>query len=155
MSKPTKNNNNVQSKMDAGLQKLINLIFDVNIMNNTMKEIGYDAKKMPLGRLGDSTIKEAYGVLNKLSEAIKKKDRNLMSSLSGDFYSLIPHDFGFSKMSNFILDNDEKVKEKLKMLETISDLKITSKLLDKKTDDNEAILDQNYKKLGCSIKTVD
>ena len=141
--------------MDAGLQKLINLIFDVNIMNNTMKEIGYDAKKMPLGRLGDSTIKEAYGVLNKLSEAIKKKDRNLMSSLSGDFYSLIPHDFGFSKMSNFILDNDEKVKEKLKMLETISDLKITSKLLDKKTDDNEAILDQNYKKLGCSIKTVD
>jgi poly [ADP-ribose] polymerase len=53
--------------MDAGLQKLINLIFDVNIMNNTMKEIGYDAKKMPLGRLGDSTIKEAYGVLSKLS----------------------------------------------------------------------------------------
>jgi len=34
-------------------------------------------------------------------------------------------------------------------------LKITSKLLDKKTDDNEAILDQNYKKLGCSIKTLD
>lgn len=96
--------------MDAGLQKLINLIFDVNIMNNTMKEIGYDAKKMPLGRLGDSTIKEAYGVLNQLSQAIKNKDRNLMSSLSGDFYSLIPHDFGFQKMSNFILDNDEKVK---------------------------------------------
>lgn len=53
--------------MDSGLQRLISLIFDVNIMNNTMKEIGYDAKKMPLGRLGDSTIKEAYGVLNKLS----------------------------------------------------------------------------------------
>lgn len=39
-------------------------------------------------------------------------------------------------MSNFILDNDEKVKEKIKMLETISDLKITSKLLDQKTDDS-------------------
>jgi hypothetical protein len=39
-------------------------------------------------------------------------------------------------MSNFVLDNDEKVKEKIKMLETISDLKITSKLLDKKNDDN-------------------
>jgi hypothetical protein len=38
-------------------------------------------------------------------------------------------------MMNFILDNDEKVKEKIKMLETISDLKITSKLLDQKTDD--------------------
>ena len=43
--------------MDQGLQNLIKLIFDVNIMNNTMKEIGYDAKKMPLGKLGESTIK--------------------------------------------------------------------------------------------------
>lgn len=141
--------------MDNGLQKLMSLIFDVNIMNNTMKEIGYDAKKMPLGKLGESTIKEAYGVLSKLSDAVKKKDRAEMSKLSGEFYTLIPHDFGFQKMSNFILDNDEKVKEKIKMLETISDLKITSKLLDQKSDDSASILDQNYNKLGCSIKTVD
>jgi poly [ADP-ribose] polymerase len=65
---------------------------------------------MPLGKLGESTIKEAYGVLSKLSDAVKKKDRNSLSKLSGDFYTLIPHDFGFQKMSNFILDNDEKVK---------------------------------------------
>ena len=51
----------------------MNLIFDVNVINNTMKEIGYDAKRMPLGKLGDTTIKEAYGILNKLSEAIKDK----------------------------------------------------------------------------------
>ena len=49
-------------------------------------------------------------MLTKLSDAIKKKDRSAMSTLTGDFYSLIPHDFGFQKMSNFILDNDEKVK---------------------------------------------
>lgn len=30
------------------------------MINNTMKEIGYDAKKMPLGKLGDNTIKQAY-----------------------------------------------------------------------------------------------
>lgn len=41
------------------------------------------------------------------------------------------------------------------MLSTISDLKITSKLLDQVSNDDEAILDQNYKKLGCSIKTID
>ena len=28
---------------------------------------------MPLGKLGDTTIKEAYAVLNRLSVAIKKK----------------------------------------------------------------------------------
>lgn len=75
-------------------------------------------------------------------------------TLSGDFYSLIPHDFGFQKMANFVLDNEEKVKDKLKMLETISDMKITSKLIDEKKDDNESVHDQNYKKLGCSIEPV-
>lgn len=43
--------------MDSALINLISLIFDVNVMNNTMKEIGYDAKKMPLGKLGEGTIK--------------------------------------------------------------------------------------------------
>lgn len=62
--------------MDMGLQRFINLIFDVNIMNSTMKEIGYDAKKIPLGKLGESTIKEAYQVLNSLSKALKKNDKN-------------------------------------------------------------------------------
>lgn len=110
---------------------------------------------MPLGRLGETTIKEAYGVLNQLAAAVKKKDKAAMTTLSGDFYSLIPHDFGFQKMSNFVLDNEEKVKDKLNMLSTISDLKITSKLLEQKTDDNEAVFDQNYKKLGCNIKTIE
>ena len=41
------------------------------------------------------------------------------------------------------------------MLEAISDMKITTKLLDKEEDDNTAIIDQNYQKLGCKITTLD
>lgn len=74
--KKTKKENNVASKMDPAMQKLISLIFDVTIMNNTMKEIGYDAKKMPLGKLGQGTIKQAYTVLNNLTEAIKKGQKS-------------------------------------------------------------------------------
>lgn len=33
-------------------------------------------------------------------------------------------------------------------------MKITTKLLEQKTNDEEAIHDQNYKKLGCEIKTL-
>lgn len=35
----------------------MDLIFDTNLIDKTMKEIGYDAKKMPLGKLGETTIK--------------------------------------------------------------------------------------------------
>lgn len=38
-----------------------------------MKEIGYDPKKMPLGKLADETIKQGYSILNELQEALKKK----------------------------------------------------------------------------------
>lgn len=47
------------------------MIFDTKLMDTTMKEIGYDAKKMPLGKLGDGTIKQAYSILNKISKQIK------------------------------------------------------------------------------------
>ncbi len=57
-------------------------------------------------------------------------------------------------MKNFILDNDEKVKTNIQMLEAISDLKVTTKLLSEDGDEDTAVLDQNYKKLGCNIKTV-
>jgi len=58
-------------------------------------------------------------------------------------------------MSKYILNNDEKVKEKLRMIETISDMKITAKLLDQDTNEDTSVYDQNYKKLGCNVKTLD
>ncbi len=41
------------------------------------------------------------------------------------------------------------------MLEAISDMKITTKLLDQQGDEDTAVHDQNYKKLGCNIKALD
>ena len=39
----------------------------------------------------------------------------MLERLSSDFYSYIPHDFGFMRMQNFILDNEKKVKKFKKM----------------------------------------
>lgn len=65
-----------ESKLSKPVQDLMTLIFDQKVINNTIKEIGYDMKKMPLGKLGDNTIKEAYNVLNELLQAIKNKKGN-------------------------------------------------------------------------------
>lgn len=42
-----------------------------------MKEIGYDAKKMPLGKLAASTINKGFDVLKKISEELNKKTPNV------------------------------------------------------------------------------
>jgi len=65
-------------------------------MNDQMKEIGYDAKKMPLGKLAKSSIQKGYEILKDISNAIEnKKSRDTLMNLSSQFYSFIPHDFGF------------------------------------------------------------
>ena len=57
-------------------------------------------------------------------------------------------------MQAFILDNKEKVKKKLEMLQSLSDIQIATKLLEAVSKaDNE--IDSNYEKLGCKIVPVD
>lgn len=86
----------------------------MKMMNNQMKEIGYDAKKMPLGKLSKSSIEKGYEALQKLADEVKGMRREVkLQEYSNDFYSYIPHDFGFIKMQNFILNTERKIKEKL------------------------------------------
>lgn len=126
------------------------------MMNNQMKEIGYDAKKMPLGKLAKSTIQQGYEVLNSLMSSVKQTSKRAeLETLSSKFFSLIPHDFGFQKMSNFILDTEEKVKSKLDMLQSLSDMQVATKILDQGTSPEENILDANYRKLECKLKPID
>ena len=103
----------------------------MKMMTNQMKEIGYDAKKMPLGKLAKSSILRGYEALKGLMEEIKAKKRHeVIQRLSSDFYSEIPHDFGFQRMQNFILDTETKVKGKLEMLQSLEDIQVFTKLLD-------------------------
>jgi poly [ADP-ribose] polymerase 2/3/4 len=48
------------------VQDLIRLIFDMKMMAKQMKEIGYDAKKMPLGKLAKTSISKGYEILKSL-----------------------------------------------------------------------------------------
>lgn len=84
-------------KLPKPVADLMRLIFDMKMINNQMKEIGYDVEKMPLGKLSKDNIAKAYGILKDLSEEVasKSKNREAINRLCNDFYSYIPHDFGF------------------------------------------------------------
>lgn len=126
------------------------------MMTNQMKEIGYDAKKMPLGKLAKSSILKGYEALKGLMEEIKGKKRHeQIQKLSSDFYSEIPHDFGFQRMQNFILDTEPKVKAKLEMLQSLEDIQVFTKLLDEGNISNVNELDSNYLKLDTTITPLD
>jgi poly [ADP-ribose] polymerase len=71
------------------------LIYNINIMNQQMKEIGYDSNKMPLGKLGKETLKEGYEILKEIEAVLDGKKKGNLYDLSSKFYTKIPHDFGF------------------------------------------------------------
>ena len=60
-----------------------------------MESIGYDAKKLPLGKLSKNNIEKGYTILNEIQEVLQKKKTGNLAQLSNDFYSYIPHDVGF------------------------------------------------------------
>lgn len=144
-----------KSQLPTTVKKLIELIFDLKMMNKQMIQIGYNTKKMPLGKLSKKSIQKGYEILEKLMKEIKGKgNKQLIDELSGEFYTNIPHDFGFMKMIHFSLNSQVKIKEKITMLEALAEIKVATALIDSASGSQNQ-LDSNYKKLNREINPVD
>jgi poly [ADP-ribose] polymerase len=125
----------------------------MDLMTDVMQKRGFDTKKMPLGKLSRETLEKAHKVLLKIEEVLDKKKKGDLMELSGDFYTLVPHDFGFQKMSQFVINTKEKLKEKLETLESLGDLEFANSIISKAGDGS--IVDSNYKKLNADIEPVE
>ena len=53
------------------VQNLIQLICDVKMMRRAVIEIGYDAEKLPLGKLSKAHIHKAIAILKDIEAAVK------------------------------------------------------------------------------------
>jgi poly [ADP-ribose] polymerase len=51
-----------------------------------------------------------------------------------EFYTIIPHDFGFQNMYNFVIDTPQKLKSKLQMVESLGEIELATKLLGNKDE---------------------
>lgn len=73
--------------------------------------------------------------------------------MSSEFYRAIPHDFGFSKMVNHIIDRNDKVKAKLEQLADLCDIKVADELMTGSAG-GENELDMLYRRLNCNIAGI-
>jgi len=51
--------------------------------------------------------------------------------LSGEFYTNIPHNFGMKKMSLFVIDSMDKLKEKLDLIQSLVDIQVAAEIVNK------------------------
>jgi poly [ADP-ribose] polymerase len=141
-----------KSTLEEPVTNLMKMIYNVDTMNKQMKDIGFNTDKQPLGKLGMSTIKKGYEALKKIEEVLNGKKKGDLYQLSGEFYTHIPHCFGFNKMSNFVINKLDTVKEKMSMLESLSEIETAVKIMDETEEtEDSSIYDVYYKKLNCGI----
>ena len=61
----------IDSKLPIQTQRLMELIFNQNHFNAVLEQIGYNAEKLPLGKLGETTLKQGFEYLHELAGLIK------------------------------------------------------------------------------------
>ncbi|KAI3682761.1 hypothetical protein L1987_82991 [Smallanthus sonchifolius] len=144
-----------ETKLEARVAKFISLICNVSMMKQQMMEIGYNAEKLPLGKLRKATILKGYEVLKRVADVIGEYDRKKLEQLSGEFYTVIPHDFGFKKMREFVIDTPQKLKRKLEMVEALGEIEVATKLLEDNAGTQEDPLFSCYERLSCELTPVE
>ncbi|KAK9282506.1 hypothetical protein L1049_005426 [Liquidambar formosana] len=92
------------TKLEPRIANFISLICNNSrMMKQHVMGLGYKAEKLPLGKLSKSTILKGYDVLKRIADVIGQSDKKMLEQLAGEFYTVIPHDFGLRKMSKLPL----------------------------------------------------
>ncbi|KAF4704412.1 Poly [ADP-ribose] polymerase 2, partial [Perkinsus olseni] len=104
-----------------------------------------------------------YEALQAIEEELgkAKPSRSHLLDLSGRFYTVVPHDFGFQKMHYFIIDSEDILKQKMQLLEDLQDMGKANEVMEntgvavKKEDmlvPNP--VDVQYQRLHCGLEPL-
>ena len=92
-------------------------------------------------------------MLRNLADVINGTAAGSVNALSDEFYTIIPHDFGFQRMSAFVLRSNEDVKRKLEMLQSLSEVTFAIRLLSDVSAQSVADrITASYEKLTCDLE---
>lgn len=146
----------VESKLSKPVQRLMELIFDQQLFADTMRELDYDADKLPLGKLSKRTLEKGFEILKDLGEllldpSIADSKHNMtwpdaIAACSNAFYTVIPHAFGRSRPP--VISSDEKLKKEINLMESLSDMQIASVIMKDTGEDYIDPLDRQFAGLG-------
>ncbi|XP_055838265.1 poly [ADP-ribose] polymerase [Episyrphus balteatus] len=145
----------VKSKLDTSVQDLIKLIFDIETMKRTMLEFDLDMEKMPLGKLSQKQLQNAYKVLTEIHGLVQNSGTNSQFiDATNRFYTLIPHNFGVR--SPPLLDTIKQVEDLSAMLDSLMEIECAYSLI-KNEESGEDVnpIDKHYEQLKTSIEPID
>ncbi|KAK4281250.1 hypothetical protein QN277_012771 [Acacia crassicarpa] len=145
-----KNKKAADSKLAPPLLELMKMLFDVETYRAAMMEFQINMSEMPLGKLSKSNIQKGFEALTDIQNLLSynNPDPSVRDSLlidaSNRFFTVIP------SIHPRIIRDEEVLKSKVKMLESLQDIEIASRLVGFDVDGDDSI-DDKYEKLHCHI----
>lgn len=144
----------VETKLSKPVYELMQMLFDLKRIDDTMFGFDLDLKQMPLGKISSAQIRSAMQVLNRISYLIQHNGTTgQLQEQSNKFYTLVPH--AFSVKLPAIIDSIETVNVKNEMLETLLHMELIYGFLDEEHGEKINPLDAYYYKLKNAIVAVD
>ncbi|VDP00762.1 unnamed protein product [Soboliphyme baturini] len=142
------------SKLDKKLQAVINLICDMQTMDDCLKEMRFDASKLPLGKLTRDQITAGYESLKKIERCIKaaKQSRNALANACNEYYTRIPHCFGMRRPP--LITDLDSVKTEIALLEVLSDAEVTVRTIKKMSGSKKNPIDMKYDQMMYSLEAI-
>ncbi|MGH0146969.1 UNVERIFIED_CONTAM: hypothetical protein FKN15_009380 [Acipenser sinensis] len=177
VKKESKAQKHEESKLDKRVQSLIELISNIKAMEECILEMKFDTKKAPLGKLTVEQIKAGYQSLKKVEDCINSNTmgRALLEACN-EFYTRVPHDFGntmgralleacnefytrvphdFGLRTPPLIRTEQELKDKITLLEALSDIEIVIKMVKSSLDSTEHPLDKQYSSLHCELSPLE
>ncbi|VDL95366.1 unnamed protein product [Schistocephalus solidus] len=162
---------------------LIMLICDVKAMERTMREMNYDSRRLPLGKLTPSQINAGYNALNIISLCLDKLEKLRHPPSSDDVpgpkgrpkrvpscvseSARVRHDLleacnlfytrvphDFGMRIPPLIDTPNAVKLELDLMKSLQDIEVAFNIIHRETRDNSHPADRHYQALKCDINPL-
>lgn len=147
-----------KASIPSAVATLIKDIFSLKLFEAQIKEVGFDSKKLPLGKLSSANLKMGYNLLKMISKELEQNgpaSKAKLESFSNKFYTFIPHNVGFKKMEEFTIKSPEMVQKKMELLDSLSQMKIAREMIDTEARENSNNkIDEYYKQLKNKIEVL-
>uniref|UniRef100_A0A0D3GQ13 Poly [ADP-ribose] polymerase n=1 Tax=Oryza barthii TaxID=65489 RepID=A0A0D3GQ13_9ORYZ len=144
----------MKSSLAPQLLELMNMLFNIETYRAAMLEFKINMSEMPLGKLSKENIQKGFEALTEIQNLLGNTDNqelavreSLIVAASNRFFTLIP------SIHPHIIQDEDDLMVKVKMLEALQDIEIASKLVGFDSDNDES-LDDKYKKLRCAISPL-
>ncbi|CAI5982637.1 unnamed protein product [Closterium sp. NIES-65] len=151
-----------RSKLDGRLVALLMMIFDLKSIREAMVEFEINVREMPLGKLTKRHIERGFQVLTDVQAALQLppdstgRRESAIVDASNRFFTLIP------TVNPAAIRTLEALTTKIRMLEALRDMEVTSTLLsaskgagEGEGGEKEDPVDRHYRQLQCGLSPLE